>query len=223
MDDKGLNTVWHFVRGDMTVADFEAWLYAETGLESLLGEDLHFELISADFKDRNAVFLLRQKLEAVLRPSLACECITVKNTDMIQMGGDGRDKRFFATVDTVREHGGDQWWLHLDRCDACGQNWLIATEERIYDDYYLKRLDATEANHIIEDGLWPDDFMTYEKVLELGMELSKPCRFLDPMAKSLIWTAHDLKAARPDISSAEIAKLLGIDVDHAERLLAAPH
>ena len=222
MDDSRLNILWSFVRGDMAVTDFEAWLYAETDLEPLLGESLHFELISADFKDRNAVFLLQRKVESLLRPLLKCECITLKDADMVPMGGDGDDERFFATVETVRQHGGGQWWLHLDRCRACGQHWMIASEERIYDDYYLKRLDAGKAGQINEDGLWPDDFMTYEKVLEQGLELGKACRFLDPMAKSLVWTAQELKAARPNITPAEIADLLGIDVDHVGRLLVAP-
>ncbi len=217
-----LNILWSFVRGDMPVADFEAWLYAEAGLESLLGEALHFDLISADFRERNEVFLVQLRLETVLRPSLTCECITVKNTDVIAMGGDGRDRRFFATVDVVCKHGGEQWWLDLNQCKACGQHWMIASEERMYDDYFVKRLDTNEAGQIIKDGFWPDDFMTYEKVLELGVALSKACRFPDPMAGSLVWTAHDLRAARPDITRAEIAELLGVDVDHVERLLAAP-
>ena len=221
MNDNPLNILWQFLRHDMPVGDFERWLYAEAGLESLLGEALHFELISTDFTNRDDVFLVSQKLEALLRTSLACECITLKDRDVVPMGCDGRDKRFFASVETVRKHGGDQWWLSLDRCGTCGQNWMIATEERIYDDYFIRRLDTETAGQVLNNGVWPDDFMTYEKVLEEGLKLSKACRFHDPMAGSLVWTAQDLKAARPDITTAEISELLGTDVEHVESLLAS--
>jgi hypothetical protein len=40
------------------------------------------------------------------------------------------------------------------------------------------------------------------------------------MAGSLLYTAHDLKTARPDITVTRIAELLGIEIDHAKRLLA---
>ena len=78
---------------------------------------------------------------------------------VVPMGGDGLDERVFASIMTVCDHGGDQWWLHLERCGACGQNWMIAQEERNYDDYYLRRLNAEVARQVECDGRWPAEFI----------------------------------------------------------------
>ncbi len=134
------------------------------------------------------------------------------------MGGDGLDARIFATVETVRWHGGDQWWLHHAKCSACAQDWLIAQEERIYDEHFMRRLGPEEVQ-AIDAGQWPDDFMTYERVLGVGRANGPACRLLDPMASSLIWTVEDLLKARPNITHVEIAELLGISVAHVERLV----
>ncbi|TPG04332.1 hypothetical protein EAH84_15455 [Sphingomonas oligophenolica] len=117
------------------------------------------------------------------------------------MGGDGLDERVFETIENVREHGGDAWWLHLSRCRACGQHWMIAQEERIFDEDFLRRLDADEASRISIEGEWPAEFLTYERVLETGHALGvRPCIFMDRLAPSLVWTVEDLKRERPDIS-----------------------
>ncbi len=63
-------TLWRFVRGDMTAADFETWLYAQDDLERHLGSALYMELISFDYRDQRELFVLRQKLAAFLRPDL---------------------------------------------------------------------------------------------------------------------------------------------------------
>ena len=137
------------------------------------------------------------------------------------MGCDDLDQRFFATVDIVREHGGDQWWLYLSECGRCGQFWMVAQEERIFDDYFLRRLTAEQAQDIVGEGHWPTDFITYERVLKVGMRLSRPCIFLEAMAPSLIWTAQDLRKERPDMSVEEIAELIGVRPAAVRRLLAA--
>lgn len=137
------------------------------------------------------------------------------------MGGDGLDERVFATVATVRDHGGDAWWLHLSKCTACGQHWMIAQEERIFDEHFMRRMDGAEAGRIIAEGRWPAEFLTYERVLKIGHTFVSPCIFLEPLAASLIWSAEDLRKERPDISVEEIAQLLGVSAKHAARLLAA--
>ena len=108
---------------------------------------------------------------------------------------------------------------YLSTCTQCSQNWLVAQDERIYDNYYLRRLSAEASVAIIEHGQWPDEFITYERVLRLGRTLSKPWTWLDPRSPSLVWTAEDLKRERPDISIAEIADLLAISEADAARLL----
>jgi len=137
------------------------------------------------------------------------------------MGGDGLDEKLLATLESVKKHGGVQWWLYLGRCRVCRQDWLVAQEERIYDEHFLQRLNPHEAERVIVQGIWPDTFISYERVLRIGQSLTNPCRFLDPRAVSLISTVEDLRKERPEISAAEIADLLGIGVNHSTKLMAA--
>jgi hypothetical protein len=214
-------TLWRFVRGDMPSAEFEAWLYTHDELEAELGQQLYLDLVSLDYRDKHALFALRESLASGLRPPLKCECITLPDLAVVPMGGEGLDARVFATLNRVREHGGPQWWLYLSTCDACGQDWLVAQEERIFDDYFLKRLNAAEASQIMAGGRWPVKFMTYERVLTVGYALSHPCRFVDPLAASLVWTVQDLRKERPEITSDEIARLLGVAPAEVDQMLAA--
>lgn len=138
------------------------------------------------------------------------------------MGGDGLDERVFATVENVVDHGGEAWWLHLSQCRACGQNWMIAQEERIFDEHFLRRLTVDESNRISVNAEWPVEFITYERVLMTGHALRiRPCTFLDRLSPSLVWTVEDLRTERPDISVEEIALLLGVTATQAKRLLAS--
>lgn len=105
------------------------------------------------------------------------------------------------------------------KCRDCGQHWLVAQDERIYDNFYLKRISPARARGIIADSRWPDDFISYERVLRLGRTLGQPWRFLDPHSQALVWTAEDLLKERPDISVEEIAYLPGIEPEAAARLL----
>jgi hypothetical protein len=153
------------------------------------------------------------------QPTL-CHCAALPDLAAVPMGGEGLDERVFATVELMRDHGGSQWWLNLSRCSACDQNWMIAQEERIFDEYFLRRVSEAEAGAILA-GHWPEDFMTYERVLEIGHTFAKPCIFFNPLADSLIWSAHDLRRDRPEITADEVARLLGVTVQNAERLLKA--
>lgn len=150
-----------------------------------------------------------------------CCCATLLDLAAVPMGGDGLDERVFATLETVCEHGGDQWWLYLSKCTACGRNWMVAQEERIFDDYFLSRLDEGTAYQITAEGRWPAEFLTYEAVLKAGREMSQPCIFADALSPSLVWTAEDLRKERPKITIEEIAHLVGVSPAHAARLLAA--
>lgn len=154
-------------------------------------------------------------------PANTCCCSSLSDLAAVPMGGNALDERVFATVENVRDHGGDAWWLHLSRCRVCGQDWMIAQEERIFDEHFLRRLDADEATRILTENEWPSEFLTYEQVLETGHALGiRPCVFLDQTDGSLVWTVEDLKKTRPDISAQRIAQLLGVPVGQAERILA---
>lgn len=113
----------------------------------------------------------------------------------------------------------DLWWLWLGRCQTCHTDWLITQEERIYDDFFVVRLTPQTADSIRNDAQWPQRWLTYEGVLRTGRALSRPCRFLDYMAPSLLWTVEDLRRARPDITIADMADLLGIDDSHVKDIL----
>jgi len=54
--------VWEFVRGDLELSDFLEWVYSDAGSEGAFGETLHFDLISADPRDRQAAYRLRETL-----------------------------------------------------------------------------------------------------------------------------------------------------------------
>ncbi len=149
-----------------------------------------------------------------------CECSSLPDLAGVPMGGDGLDERVFEMLEPIGRAGDDRWWLNAYRCGACGQAWMVAQEERIFDIYFMRRLNEDE-NLAIASGRWPADFLTYERVLRIGNALATPCRFLDPMASSLVWTASDLRKARPEIAVEEIAMLLGVTDSHAVRLLDA--
>lgn len=155
-------------------------------------------------------------------PPSPCCCESLPDLAAVPMGGDGLDERVFATIETVVEHGGDAWWLHLSRCRACGQHWMIAQEERIFDEHFLRRLTVDEANRITDRAEWPVKFLSYERVLKIGHALGiRPCIFMERLSPSLVWTAEDLRKERPDMSVEEIALLLGVTTRQANRLLAA--
>jgi hypothetical protein len=135
------------------------------------------------------------------------------------MGGDGLDERVFASLKRVAIHGGDQWWLYVSTCLACAQDWMIAQDERIYDNYYLRRLSPASKRDIVEKSLWPDEFTTYEQVLRLGRATEQIWTFEDTGSPALIATAGDLRRERPEISVDEIAYLLANPVSNAAGLL----
>lgn len=205
-----LDQLWAFVRGDLEPMSFERWFLAEKDLDSALGEELHWDLTSSDYRDSEEVWRLRQAVREAIDRDARCVCSARCSFDVIPMGGDGLDQRFFATVERIANHGGRQWWLYLSRCNACEQHWLVAQEERIYDDFFIKRMSANEARAILTKGTWPDTFQTYEDVLVAGLKLSRACIFFDQQAGSLVWTVEDLLEENPSITEARMSELLGI-------------
>jgi hypothetical protein len=153
-----------------------------------------------------------------LQSSRDCCCRSLDDLAVVPIGGDGLDERVFASLEEVIRHGGDQWWLYLSLCRVCRQNWMIAQDERIHDNYYLRRLSPTVARAIADEGQWPDEFLTYEQVLRLGRTMSTPWRFVDPRSPALVYPAEDLRRERPNITVEEIAYLLAISVPDAARL-----
>ncbi len=131
---------------------------------------------------------------------------------------DGLDDRVFATLDEVRKHGGEQWWLYASTCSACGQDWMVAQDERIHDNFVLKRVTPAIMKGIVHASEWPEDFLRFERVLRLEREFGKVARFMNPRDSALVETAADLRRERPDISIEDIAFVLAISTDSAARL-----
>ncbi|MBX9885328.1 MAG: hypothetical protein K2X68_10185, partial [Novosphingobium sp.] len=182
--------------------------------------DLHWSLTSGDYRKADEVRALRQSLAEALRPHRQCECPLLRDLCAVPMGSEGLDERVFATVRPIIDHGGAQWWLYLSRCTACGQYWMVAQDDRIYDEYLLRRLDGSAAQGIATDSTWPPDFITYEAVLRTCRIFAHPPIFFEALSHALVQTAHDVRQARPSITEKEIADLLGISAAHVRRLLA---
>ncbi len=218
MTEDQINKLWAFSRGDTAAPEFELWFYAQSSLEATLGDELYHELLSVDYGNSDEVWKLRKEVADLLSPRKRCECLTIPDMGAIPMGGDFYFEKVFETLEKKVEFGPDKWWLYLSKCRCCTTVWLIAQDERIYDDFFMVRSNDTELAEALA-GRWPQQFLTYERVLAAGRRLSNPPQFLDPMAGSLQWTAEDLFAERPNISAKEIGYLLGISDDHASTLL----
>ena len=150
-----------------------------------------------------------------------CCCRELDDFAVVGMGDpNGLDDRVFATLDRVQRHGGTQWWLSISTCHVCGQNWMIAQDERIHDNFYLKRIDQFVLHEIVHRSHWPDDFLRYEQVLRLGRESGRIAQFANPHDPALIDTVSDLRRERRDISAEDIAYVLAIPHKAAAQLLA---
>lgn len=52
--DKNINEFYKFLNGDISLLDIETFVYKQIDLEQQLGKEIYSELISFDFKDKNA-------------------------------------------------------------------------------------------------------------------------------------------------------------------------
>ena len=99
-----------------------------------------------------------------------CCCSELDDLAVVGMGDtEGLDERLFDTLDSVKDHGGGQWWLHASICRICGQNWMIAQDERIHDNFCLKRIDPGTKRLIRsgENTLNPYDRHAIEAAVQL--------------------------------------------------------
>ncbi len=148
----------------------------------------------------------------------ACECAALGAFAVVGMGDSERqDERVFSTLEKVTDHGGEQWWLYASRCFVCGQNWMIAQDDRIHDNFYLKRLDVGEMAALAEHGDWPVDFLRFEDVIRLGPDNKQVAYFVNP--DDLTSTVKELIEARRDISPKEVAYLFCLSERKALQLM----
>ncbi|MEP2138415.1 MAG: hypothetical protein ABJP70_01735 [Erythrobacter sp.] len=218
MTNEQVSRLWAFVRGDLQPEAFESWLFKQRSIEATLGEELHLELLSADYKDqRDTIPQLRSRLAKLLEPTRKCECPTVRDLSAVPMGGDFYFEKVFEPLVTEVEFGKPKWWLYISTCSICCTNWLVAQDDLIYDEFFMHRVGNNDVNRA-KEGNWPSIFRTYESVLKLGRTVSSPPIFFNDFAASLIWTVQDLRNERPAISVSEIAYLLGLTDKHAAKL-----
>jgi hypothetical protein len=204
--------LWRFVRGDTSPAEFEQWVCTTPELEAELGPRLYMRAISASYRDPYEIDAVRREIESFLatcRPA-ACACLEMRDLHVLPMG---QHERYFRTFVETKRHGPPLWWLHLERCSACGQSWLVASEERQNDNYCLRRVREDEARSVVAGGPWPTDFHRYETLIRLGIEAGHVFRFIDPMDTR--WTMADLARERPGIRVSELAELVALDVEVA--------
>jgi hypothetical protein len=137
-----------------------------------------------------------------------CECGRLADPAVIGMG---HHEEVFRTLDQIHHRGSPWWWLLSFRCRACGQDWLVASEERQNDVYILRRLDRPTAERIILENVWPSDFDRYETLLAIGRAAGHSVRFFDVADSPLLHTIADLAKERPGIRVSELASLLNLD------------
>ncbi len=224
--------LWKFVRGDGAPQAFERWIYQQPSLETRLGADLYLEVISTDFQDSEAVWSIRERLGSYVHSlsGAPCCCIRLRDLDVVDMGSFRapapafeRDRKWshedvMGTLVEIHRRGEPRWWLWAAQCTACGQAWLVGSDERQNDIFCLRRLEQAERNAIEEHDRWPEDFDGYEDLLRIGREAGRGVRFADPLGSSLGDTMADLARARPCIKVSELASLLNLDDDLAVEL-----
>ncbi|MFM6830647.1 MAG: hypothetical protein ACKOVA_10005 [Novosphingobium sp.] len=148
-----------------------------------------------------------------------CCCGALADFAVVPMGGKGLDELVFSSFKETIKHDGDKWWLYVSTCLACRQEWMVAQDERIYDNFYLRRIGRDQLREILDFNWWPEEFLTYERVLALGKMTRRYWSFLDARSPALVTTAEDLRRERPEISIEEIANLLSIPAAQAGNLL----
>ena len=152
----------------------------------------------------------------------SCACNEIGDFAVIGMGAhDGLDDRVFATIKRDVRHGGDQWWLDAGTCAKCRQHWMVAQEERIHDNYCLKRITESEFRGIVDQNDWPDDFLRFEDVLRAERDAGQIASFLSVKDSPLVETVKELQSARPSISVDDIAYVLAISRSTAAKLMKA--
>lgn len=216
--DPTLEIIWQFVRGDMAPAEFEKWVYAAPELEGRLGHDLYLDAISLDYSRKKAVYEIRTSLKSYARnaSNLRCECVTLR--DLTDVGMGEGDDIVLRTLELRARRGAPLWWLSGYQCIECDQWWLVASESRQNDVYFLKRLSLEQGQQILEKQQWPKDFDSFEHLLRLGAQRGHRWSFVDPLDSSLVWTTIDLARERPGINVSELAKLLNLDLPVAEQI-----
>jgi hypothetical protein len=93
---------------------------------------------------------------------IGCQCSALGDRVRINLGAETTDL-LRASFDTLRDRNA---WLHLARCQDCGQHWYAAVDT-VDDDYYFRRLSAAEVTAVVERNEWPADYDGFVNVWPL--------------------------------------------------------
>lgn len=211
--------IWQYVRGDLDPEAFARWSYESSTLEALLGEAAYLELIETNFRDVKSLWDNRLVLADLLRarPDHVCECPSLADTDIVDMGSHAA---IFESLENVGNYGKSKWWLWAARCRQCGDAWLVGQEERVNDIFCMKRISSAQLDGILANAAWPSDFDQYETMLEIGYRAGRAFTFVDPQSSvSLRASVRALAQDSPGIALSKIAHLLNLDRETA-RLIA---
>ncbi|WP_044203402.1 SUKH-3 domain-containing protein [Flammeovirga sp. OC4] len=62
MEEADKRKILNFLSGNVSVKEFESWVYNNSELESRLGTDCFFDLINADFNNKESVYAIKSAL-----------------------------------------------------------------------------------------------------------------------------------------------------------------
>ncbi|MFK0383028.1 hypothetical protein [Agrobacterium sp. NPDC090273] len=199
---EALHICWEFARGDRDVKSFEGWLYSAAEAEPALGPDRFLEAISINFADAKQVAEFRHSLTETLPAPGACKCHTFSSPKCVSLGGIS-----LGTFEHVEDGVGHMFWLHHFHCKACGTDWWLANEQRIFDVWMLFRGKNNQPS-----------VSTYRELLSLAIQMGGSVRYVQPEnSLEIPFTIEDLATEQPGIPLSEIAKLLPIPFDVVRR------
>lgn len=153
-----------------------------------------------------------------------CICSKFKEFDVIPMGWDDTDKKFFEDLDIDHRvwFWETMWWLSYVQCNSCHTDWLIGQDELIHDNYIIHKITLEEASKIRNNNLWPNDFNHYETLLEFGVESGSIAwleNFNESMARTIQETIEEIKSINPQITDERLTYLFQISLDSLKKYL----
>lgn len=161
-----IEIIWKFVREDMYINEFEAWLYQSKELESEIPAELYLEALSFNYKSHSEAELkaLKSHLREWLESSFhyECPCITLKDyDDTYAICTSYNWEKYTFVLDhleksckillTKNKH------MRMVVCLQCNTYWYLGND-LFRDGFIFKRLNATEIAKIQNHHEWPTDF-----------------------------------------------------------------
>jgi hypothetical protein len=137
--------IWQFLRGDLPPVEFEEWVQSTPALETLLGNNLFLQLLSADYRNWFGAAEISESLETWVDAHYPrnCDCITWANDEKFPVHSDTAN--LLIGFETPKDRTP---WLKLIRCVHCRSHWYLG-EDAGDDWYYLHRLKDEEAERIL--------------------------------------------------------------------------